>query len=119
MQEPRLVHRTRRRATTAMLSTATKMRRPAIATIAGIYLLGVGGLFEANARPLYAKSENRKCVYCHINPSGGERGFRGIYYKLHGHAFRGFVEKTEAAKAGVPVDSTGADTRPTRSYPQD
>jgi hypothetical protein len=93
------------------------LRRAAVCGFGVLYFAGLGGLFEANARPIYAKNENKKCVYCHINPSGGERGFRGIFYKLHAHSFKGFVEKTEAYKAGVKPDATGADTRPTTSYP--
>jgi len=93
------------------------LTRAAASCCGVLFLVGIGGLFEANARPIYARNENKKCIYCHINPSGGERGFRGIFYKLHAHSFKAFVEKTEAAKAGVKPDSTGADTRPTKSYP--
>jgi len=101
----------------AQKSVKMKLRRSAAVTGGILFLAGIGGLFEANARPIYAKNENKKCVYCHINPSGGERGFRGIYYRLHGHTFHGFVEKSEAAKAGVKPNTTGEDTRPTKSYP--
>ena len=102
-----------------MVKQSMKMhlKRTSAAGCGVLFLLGIGGLFEANARPIYARNENKKCIFCHINPSGGERGFRGIFYKLHGHSFQGFVEKTEAAKAGVKPNTTGADTRPTRSYP--
>jgi hypothetical protein len=94
-----------------------KLRRSTGLSCGILFLVAIGGLFEANARPIYAKNENKKCVYCHINPSGGERGFRGIFYRLHGHTFHGFVEKAEAAKAGVKPNTTGEDTRPTKSYP--
>ncbi len=77
----------------------------------------MAGFFEANARPAFAKKENKKCVYCHLNPGGGARGFRGIYYKLHEHSFTGFDEKSESKKAGCKQDSTGEDTKPTKTYP--
>lgn len=87
-------------------------------TIGALVLVSIlGGVLDANAKPLYAKTENKKCVYCHINPSGGERGFRGIYYKLHGHSFKGFDEHAEALKAGLKPGSTGEATRPTKHYP--
>jgi hypothetical protein len=85
--------------------------------IALTFVLTVGGIFQANARPAFAKKEGKKCIYCHLNPGGGARGFRGIYYKLHEHSFKGFSERTEANKAGCKPDSTGEDTRPTKTYP--
>ena len=81
------------------------------------FVLGIGGFFQANARPAFAKKEDKKCVYCHLNPGGGARGFRGIYYKLHDHSFKGFDEKSESGKAGCKQDSTGEDTKPTKTYP--
>ena len=93
------------------------LRRTAAASCGILFFVGIGGLFEANALPLYARNENKKCVYCHISPRGGERGFRGIFYKVHAHSFKAFVEKTEAAKAGVKPNTIGADARPTKTYP--
>lgn len=85
--------------------------------MAVILLLSIGTFFQANARPAFARKEKRECIYCHLNPSGGARGFRGIFYKLHRHSFKGFDEATECRKAGVKLNAMGELSKPTRPYP--
>lgn len=71
----------------------------------------------ATATPDFAKKEKKNCNFCHLRPQGGgERGFRGLYYKGHRFSFKGFVEKTEAKLAGVKPGALGAASRPTKPY---
>ena len=75
------------------------------------------GSFEANATPAFAKKENKKCGYCHLDlKGGGKRGFRGKFYDKHEFSFKTYVEKVEAAKAGVKVGALGPDSKPTKPY---
>ena len=79
-------------------------------------LLSSVGVFKAEAKPEFAKKEGKKCEYCHTGEKPGmKRGFRGLYYKQHALSFKGFVEKTEAEKAGVKMGSVGAATKPTKA----
>lgn len=73
---------------------------------------------SAGARPAYAKKEDKKCIYCHVQP-GGDRNFRGLYYFTHGKSFADFDNVYEAKAAGVPADSMGPDAVPTNAaYPK-
>ena len=74
--------------------------------------------FEANATPAFAQKEKKSCNYCHLKNEGGKGwGFRGKYYEHNKLSFKGFVEKTEAAKAGVKPGAMGAAAKPTKKYP--
>lgn len=72
--------------------------------------------FTAEAKEKFAKKEKKECVYCHLVKEGGEQGFRGLFYKANKLSLKGFVEKTEAAKAGVKAGVMGMDTKPTKKY---
>lgn len=85
-----------------------------MALVATVLLSSIG-VFKAEAKPEFAKKEGKKCEYCHTGEKGMKRGFRGLYYKAHALSFKGFVEKTEATKAGVKPDSMGKDTKPTKA----
>lgn len=79
--------------------------------------LGIGATFEANATQVFARKEKKMCNFCHLKDGGGNGwGFRGIYYKAHKMSFKGFVEKTEAKKAGVKEGAMGAAAKPTKPY---
>ncbi|WP_394796329.1 glutathione peroxidase [Armatimonas sp.] len=72
----------------------------------------------ASARPEYAKKENQKCSYCHINYAAGYFTYRGMYYKLHNRSFASFDNFAEAKLAGVAPDSEGNASTPTNDdYP--
>ena len=71
----------------------------------------------ALAKPEFSKKEDKTCVYCHLSPIGGQRGFRGIYYRSHKLSFDGFIEALEAAKAGVRANAVGKDAKPKKPYP--
>lgn len=63
---------------------------------------------NAEAKPEFAKKENKDCVYCHVKP-GGDRNFRGLYYHAHKHSFADFDNEYEAKAAGVDPKSIGPD----------
>ena len=72
---------------------------------------------QVEAKPAFAKKEKKTCNYCHsVEKGGGPRGFRGMYYGAHKLSLKGFVEKTEAKKAGVKPDSMGPASKPTKPY---
>ena len=71
----------------------------------------------ALAKPEFSKKEEKTCVYCHLSPIGGLKGFRGIYYQKHKLTFNGFIEALEAAKAGVRANAVGKDAKPKKPYP--
>lgn len=55
----------------------------------------------AQARPEYARKENKPCAYCHVNPAGGgARNPRGVYYAMHNHTFEGYDEAKVMGNAG-------------------
>ena len=61
---------------------------------------------SAEARPPYAKKENKLCAYCHVDPKGGgPRNHRGTYYEAHNLSFAGFTDQDEKApkKSGPPA----------------
>lgn len=64
---------------------------------------------SVQAKPPFAEKEGKKCSYCH-EPAPPKRNYRGLYYKLNGFSFAGFVDADEAKKAGVPIgpDAEGA-----------
>lgn len=68
------------------------------------------------AKPAYASKEKKACVYCHLSPVGGLRGFRGIYYQRNRHSFAKFVEAVEARRAGVAPNAVGKASKPTKPY---
>jgi hypothetical protein len=78
--------------------------------ITAILALAFGGPRDAQAFPAYAKKENKKCAFCHVNPSGGgKRNAAGNYYKAHGLSLVGYkpadpkpVAKPTPAKAKTP-----------------
>ena len=79
----------------------------------------IGSYFEANATPAFAEKEKKACGHCHVKPEGGgKRGFRGEYYLHNKLTFKGFVEKTEAKKAGVKPNSVGKASVATKPYPK-
>jgi hypothetical protein len=94
-----------------------KTRPAAVFSLVLVTIFGISGIQEASARPQFARKENKQCVYCHLEPTGGARGFRGIYYKLHDHSLKNFDEKRESALAGVRANAMGEDSKPTKSYP--
>jgi len=72
---------------------------------------------RATAKPAFAKKEKKECVYCHVVP-GGDRNFRGLYYKAHDLSFSDFDNIYEARLAGVSADSKGPEAVPTvNGYP--
>jgi hypothetical protein len=88
------------------------------APIAFLVFVGISALvLVAEARPAYARNENRQCGYCHTRPQGGgERGFRGQFYGANGLSFDHFKEEREALIAGVAPRSEGAAAIPKASY---
>jgi len=53
------------------------------------------------AVPPYQESEAVPCLYCHQEPDGGPRNYRGIFYSTHRQSFQGFDDAREAREAGV------------------
>src|SRR5436853_125311 len=82
---------------------------------AGLTLAGLSLLATASqAKPEYARKENKACGYCHVkSDGGGPRNARGVYYAMHNHTFAGYDEATVigggapsiggAKKGGPPV----------------
>ena len=72
---------------------------------AAVAVLSSISVFQAEAKPEFAKKEGKKCEFCHtIIP---KRGFRGLYYKAHKLSLKGFDEAKESKKAGVKAGSVG------------
>lgn len=94
-----------------------KLTRAVLWTIP-VSLAFSGGLpFTAVAYPKFATKEKKSCMACHLSSGGGKGwGFRGLYYRGHGNSFNGFVELTEAKKAGVKPNAMGAAAKPTKPY---
>lgn len=63
----------------------------------------------ASAKPPFAEKEGVACTYCHTQAP--RRNYRGDYYKSHQFSFAGFVDASEAKKAGVTV-GPGAGSKP-------
>lgn len=95
-----------------------KLLKKAILIAACVAGLLIGPLsMLAGALPAYSTKEKKACNYCHLNSAGGgARGFRGIYYSAKKLSFKGFVEKTQAIKAGVKAGAMGKDSKPTKKY---
>lgn len=72
-------------------------------TIALTALIAAIGGTSAKAFPPFKEKEGKPCAYCHVNPSGGKRNYRGIYYKMNGLSFANFDDAAEAKKAGVEI----------------
>lgn len=87
---------------------------------ATVYLtiLGIGVcVFVAEARPAYARKENKDCGYCHVRSGGGgERGFRGQFFGANGLSFGSFDEKRESTIAGLSAGAEGRNSVPAISY---
>lgn len=93
-----------------------KMNRLAVTAYTAIFVTATGTLV-AEARPAYARNEQKPCGYCHVRAGGGgERGFRGMYYGANGLSFNQFDEKREALIAGLAPDTDGRSTVPAISY---
>ena len=94
------------------------MIKKLIAPLTAIVVIAASSVsFQANATPAFAGKEKKACVYCHLQPNGGENwGFRGIYYDKHKYSFKGFSELKEAKKAGVKPKSVGKAAKPTKPY---
>ena len=75
----------------------------------GIAAALVGLTLPASAKPPFAEKEGVACTYCHTQAP--KRNYRGDYYKSHQFSFAGFVDATEAKKAGVAV-APGAGSKP-------
>ncbi|MFM7187208.1 MAG: hypothetical protein ACKO14_05275 [Armatimonadota bacterium] len=76
----------------------------------GIAAVLAGLTLPASAKPPFAEKEGVACTYCHTQAP--RRNYRGDYYKSHQLSFTGFVDATEAKKAGVAV-APGAASKPT------
>jgi len=88
------------------------------AAVCGLAAAAAIASSSAEARPAYAKKENKSCIYCHVQP-GGDRNFRGIYYATHQKSFADFDNVYEAKAAGVNPDTMGPDAVPTvATYPR-
>jgi hypothetical protein len=76
---------------------------------AGLTLAGLSLLATASqAKPEYARKENKACGYCHVkSDGGGPRNARGVYYAMHNHTFAGYDEATVIG-GGAPVGGGGA-----------
>lgn len=76
------------------------------------FMVLITGVFIAEARPEYARKENKTCGYCHLSPAGGgARGFRGMYYGANSQSFASFDESREASIAGVEPGGDGRATQ--------
>jgi hypothetical protein len=69
-----------------------------VAVVAGLGLLFASS-WPAEAKPAYAKDENKPCSFCHVGKTG-DKVFTdaGKYYSQH-HSFAGFPEGGKAPKA--------------------
>jgi glutathione peroxidase len=81
-----------------------------VRTVALLALALIAG-GRATAYPAFAMKEKKECVYCHVKP-GGDRNFRGLYYKAHDNSFSDFDNVYEAKLAGVDPASKGPDAVP-------
>jgi hypothetical protein len=81
---------------------------------AAILALALGGQRDARAFPTFAKKENKKCGFCHVNPSGGgKRNAAGNYYKAHGLSLVGY----KPTPAATPSPAKGK-TKPANGKPK-
>ena len=92
------------------------MKRVSLVLAMAAMLAGPAAML-ALAKPEFSKREDKTCVYCHLSPIGGQRGFRGIYYGVHKKSFEVFIEAIEAAKAGVRANAVVKDAKPKKPYP--
>jgi len=85
-------------------------------TLAAVCALAIGAA-RSYAFPKYAEKEKVKCDYCHV-VAGGDRNFRGLYYKAHDLSFAEFDNVYEAKLAGVKPTAVGPEATATvAAYP--
>ena len=97
-----------------MFSVSTMRNALRIAALLAVASLATA---RATAYPKFAMKEKKECVYCHVAP-GGDRNFRGLYYKAHDNSFTDFDNIYEAKLAGVSPSSKGPEAVPTvTGYP--
>ncbi len=71
-------------------------------TLAGVALASMASIASAFP-PFKDKEKVPACTFCHQQPSGGKRNYRGMFYKRNALSFAKFDDKAEAEKAGVEV----------------
>jgi hypothetical protein len=82
--------------------------------VTAILALALGEPRDARAFPAFAKKENKKCGFCHVNPSGGgKRNAAGNYYKAHGFSLVGY----KPAPSATPSPANGK-TKPANGKPK-
>jgi|SRR5579871_1696220 len=71
--------------------------------------------YGAQAKPAYAKKEDKPCQYCHVSVTpdaidpatnlkqATNRNNRGMFYALHNHSFEGYDELAVMGKKSPPV----------------
>jgi hypothetical protein len=84
------------------------MMKPTIKLFGTLAITLASVSMPATAKPPFAEKEGVPCVYCHIQAP--RRNYRGDYYKAHQLSFAGFVDATEAKKAGVPIGPNASST---------
>lgn len=75
--------------------------KPTIKLLGTLVITLASVSMRAIAKPPFAEKEGVPCVYCHTQAP--RRNYRGDYYKAHQYSFAGFIDATEAKKAGVPI----------------
>lgn len=87
-------------------------------TLVAVAVLGLlfGAAGPADAKPAYAKAENKSCSFCHVGKTG-DKVFTeaGTYYGKH-HTLAGFGEKAKAPKAPA---KTAAEPAPVPAAPSE
>ena len=59
---------------------------PAVILIGGLWM----SVKPSYAKPEYAKTEKKSCVYCHVAAGKPDLNDAGKYYKDHDHSLEGF-----------------------------
>jgi len=59
---------------------------PAVILIGGLWM----SVKPSYAKPEYAKTEKKACVYCHVAAGKKELNDAGQYYKDHSHSLEGY-----------------------------
>jgi hypothetical protein len=86
--------------------------------IVAVIALSFGSQRDARAFPAYAKKENKKCGFCHVNPAGGgKRNAAGTYYKAHGLSLVGYKPADPKPSPSAKPSPVKAKTPPAKGKP--
>jgi hypothetical protein len=70
------------------MSTILKTALPVVILCAGLFWVSATPSY---AKPAYAKTEGKACVYCHVTTGKPELNEGGKYYAAHDHSLKGYT----------------------------